>query len=160
MSSVWGMILQWDSTIKVSTELPVTSRHHRDMTEKLLKVTLNPKKTTTNKIIHRSINSITRRRFLMCSSQWGNILADIIYNTITNRMESRGFTSLSLQSWSIIYAENPLRRCIWSTSLKLFHWFSTETYPVGTYQNCLNEALQTHTNNIWFWWKVKNISHK
>ena len=41
MSGVWGMILQWGSTIKVSTELPVETRHGRDMTEKLLKATLN-----------------------------------------------------------------------------------------------------------------------
>ena len=39
---VWGMLLQWRSTIKVSTELPVTTRHPRDMTETLLKATLNP----------------------------------------------------------------------------------------------------------------------
>ena len=44
MSSVWGMILQCDSTIKVSIELPVATRHRRDMTEKLFKATLNPKK--------------------------------------------------------------------------------------------------------------------
>ena len=37
MSSVWDMILQWGSTIKVSIELPVATRHCRDMTEKLLK---------------------------------------------------------------------------------------------------------------------------
>ena len=42
MSSVWDMILQWGSTIKVSIELPVATRHRRDMTEKLLKATLNP----------------------------------------------------------------------------------------------------------------------
>ena len=47
MSSVWGMILQWDSTIKVSTELPVATRDCRDMTEKLLKVMLNPNKQKT-----------------------------------------------------------------------------------------------------------------
>ena len=41
ISSVWGIILQWGSTIKVSIELPVATRHRRDMTEKLLKVTLN-----------------------------------------------------------------------------------------------------------------------
>ena len=41
MSSVWDMILQWGSTIKVSIELPVAPSHHRDMTEKL-KATLNP----------------------------------------------------------------------------------------------------------------------
>ena len=40
--SVWDMILQWGSTIKVSIELPVATRHRRDMTEKLLKATLNP----------------------------------------------------------------------------------------------------------------------
>ena len=33
-----------DSTIKVSTELSVATRHRRDMTEKLLKVTFNPNK--------------------------------------------------------------------------------------------------------------------
>ena len=42
MSSVWGMILHWGSTIEVSIELPVATRHRRDMTEKLLKATLNP----------------------------------------------------------------------------------------------------------------------
>ena len=46
MSSVWDMILQCGSTIKVSTELPVTTRHRCDMTEKLLKVTLNPNSHT------------------------------------------------------------------------------------------------------------------
>ena len=44
ISSVFGMILQWGSTIKVSIELPVADRHCRDMTEKLLKVTLNRNK--------------------------------------------------------------------------------------------------------------------
>ena len=41
MSSVWDMILQSGSTIKVSIELLVATRHPRDMTEKLLKATLN-----------------------------------------------------------------------------------------------------------------------
>ena len=44
MSSVWGMILQWRNIIKVSTERPDATRHRRDMTEKLLKATLNPNK--------------------------------------------------------------------------------------------------------------------
>ena len=44
MSSVWGMILQGGSTIKVSIELPVATRHRSDMNEKLLKATLNPNK--------------------------------------------------------------------------------------------------------------------
>ena len=39
VSSVWGMILQCCSTIKVSIELPVTTRYRRDMTEKLVKAT-------------------------------------------------------------------------------------------------------------------------
>ena len=41
MLSVWGMILNRCNTIKVSTELPVSTRHHCGMTEKLLKATLN-----------------------------------------------------------------------------------------------------------------------
>ena len=45
MSSVWGMILHWGSTIKVSIQLPVATRHcHDHMTETLLKAMLNPKK--------------------------------------------------------------------------------------------------------------------
>ena len=46
MSSVWEMILQWGSTIKVSIELPVATRHRRDMTEKMWKATLNPNSHT------------------------------------------------------------------------------------------------------------------
>ena len=37
MSSVWGMILQWGSTVKVGIELPVAARHRREMSEKSLK---------------------------------------------------------------------------------------------------------------------------
>ena len=44
MSSVLGMILQWGSNINLSIELPVATRHCRDMTENLLKATLNPNK--------------------------------------------------------------------------------------------------------------------
>ena len=44
MSSVWDMILQWGSAIKVSIELPVATRHDRDMNEKLVKAVLNPNK--------------------------------------------------------------------------------------------------------------------
>ena len=44
MSRVWGTILQWGSAIKVSIEFPVAPIHRRDMNEKLLKATLNPKK--------------------------------------------------------------------------------------------------------------------
>ena len=44
MSSVWGMIPQWGSAIKVSIELPAAYRHRRHMTKKLLKATLNPNK--------------------------------------------------------------------------------------------------------------------
>ena len=43
--SVWGVIFQWGSTLKVSIELPATSRHRRDMTEKRLKATLSPNQT-------------------------------------------------------------------------------------------------------------------
>ena len=43
--SVWGVIFQWGSTLKVSIELPATSRHRHDMTERLLKATLSPNQT-------------------------------------------------------------------------------------------------------------------
>ena len=48
MSSVWGMILQRGSTIKVSTELHVAKRHRRDMTEKKnVESDVKPEQTTT-----------------------------------------------------------------------------------------------------------------
>ena len=59
MSSVWDMILQWGSTIKVSTELPVATRHRRDMTEKLLNVTLNP--NSRNATSEKWVKVFTRR---------------------------------------------------------------------------------------------------
>ena len=43
------MILQWRNTIKVSIELPVATRHRHDVTEKLLKATLNPNKWRRHK---------------------------------------------------------------------------------------------------------------
>ena len=39
MSSVWGMIFQIGSNLYVSIELPATTRHRLDMTERLLKAT-------------------------------------------------------------------------------------------------------------------------
>ena len=61
MSSIWDMILQWGSTIG-SIELPVATRHRRDMTEKWLKVMLNQNKQTnneTNKNLFISIHNYT-----------------------------------------------------------------------------------------------------
>ena len=48
MPSVWGMILQWGSTIKMSIELPAATRRRRDMTEKLLS-DVKPEQTNNNK---------------------------------------------------------------------------------------------------------------
>ena len=48
----WGMILQWASTIKVSIELPVATRHYHDMTEKLLKAMLDPNKQHDESLSH------------------------------------------------------------------------------------------------------------
>ena len=60
MSSVWGMILQWGSTIKVSIEIPVATGHRRDMTEKLLKTTSNP---NTHTHTHKENTSIKLSKF-------------------------------------------------------------------------------------------------
>ena len=68
------MILQLGSTIKVSIELPVATRHRRDMTEKLLKATLNPNSHTHTPgtyvtmsysyqvVLHNVIGFVTRKR--------------------------------------------------------------------------------------------------
>ena len=50
MPCVWGMIFQWAATLKMSTELPATSRHCLDVTENLLKEMLNPIKQKQNKV--------------------------------------------------------------------------------------------------------------
>ena len=50
MSSVWGMILQWGSTIKVSIELPVATRHCRDW--KIVESSVKPEQMTTRSDIH------------------------------------------------------------------------------------------------------------
>ena len=42
MPSVWDMILQWGSTIKVSIELPAATRHRRDMTENFVESDVKP----------------------------------------------------------------------------------------------------------------------
>ena len=55
--SVWGMILQWRNTMKMSIELPVANRHHCDMTEKLLKATLNLNKQQHKRCAHYSGHS-------------------------------------------------------------------------------------------------------
>ena len=58
MSSVWSMILQWGSTIKMSTELPVATRHRCGMTEKILENDVKPKETTRTKKWSLSIQFI------------------------------------------------------------------------------------------------------
>ena len=67
MSSVWDMLLQWGSTIKVIIELPVTTKHRRDMTEKLLKATLNPNSPTHT---HTRIWIIATYNSLFLQSIW------------------------------------------------------------------------------------------
>ena len=52
MSSVWGMILHCYITIKVSIEVPFPTRHCRDMTDKLLKATLNQNKQYNHMMVH------------------------------------------------------------------------------------------------------------
>ena len=68
----------WGSTIKVSIELPVATRHRHDMTEKLLKATLNPnthththtqkKKSVQHvfKMLEYSLNSIFYGSMVSC----------------------------------------------------------------------------------------------
>ena len=57
MSTVWGMILQRGSTIKVSNELPVATRHHLDMT-KNAESDAKPEQTTTTKEVFSFKNKI------------------------------------------------------------------------------------------------------
>ena len=53
MSSVWDMILQWGSTIKVSIELPAATRHRRDMAEKIVESDVKPEYTHTPILLHQ-----------------------------------------------------------------------------------------------------------
>ena len=58
MSSIWDKIRQWGSTIKMSIELPVATRHRRDITEKLLKAVLDPNKQQQQSICQNVYLSI------------------------------------------------------------------------------------------------------
>ena len=49
MSKCLGHDISVRHTLKVSIELPATSRHHSDMTERLLKGTLSPNQTNKTK---------------------------------------------------------------------------------------------------------------
>ena len=62
MSCVWGMILQWGSTIEVSIEL----RHRCDMTEILLKGSLNLNKQHKHFIVETDQN-VQKNRKIWCS---------------------------------------------------------------------------------------------
>ena len=98
---VWGMTLQWGSTIKVSIKLPVAPRHRLDMTEKLLKATLNP-----NKQQHKTPNA--------CFSWHGDVWArgSVFSNTLTVSPYQKGsawklaLTDLALSVLSFVYGAN------------------------------------------------------
>ena len=76
-------------TIKVSIELPVATRRRRDMTEKLLKVTLNPNKqqqqtgcpskTDQTVRLRRLISDIADTCYLVCFAVNGLILHVILF---------------------------------------------------------------------------------
>ena len=74
MSSVWGMIFQWGSTIKVSIELAVATRHHRDMTEKLLKAMLNPNKQQIDLNIAKRYTLQGNKMATWCQNVFGKSL--------------------------------------------------------------------------------------
>ena len=66
------MILQWGGTKKVSTELPVATRHRRDMTEKLLKATLNPNKQQQQQpfCFLRTVRQLNMNRIVTKPTKW------------------------------------------------------------------------------------------
>ena len=85
MSSVWDMILQGGSTIKVNTELPVATRHRRDMTEKLLKTTLNPN-THTHTHTHTRFNpNVDENSDISAKSGAGKYLHAVFLLTVEQR---------------------------------------------------------------------------
>ena len=84
MSSVWDMILQWGSTIKVSIELPVATRHRRDMTEKLLKATFNPNTHThTPWIVHGVFYIAIFSYMTQCQRARYRVACYVIVNNVT-----------------------------------------------------------------------------
>ena len=78
LSSVWDMILQWGSTIKVSIELLVASRNRRDMTEKLLKATLKP--NTISAV--SSPKGHAKQNELLSSGMYPNLPIDYDWNVV------------------------------------------------------------------------------
>ena len=108
--SVWGMIFQWGSTLKVSIELSATSRHCRNMTESMLN-DVKPKSEQTNKS-----TAISKFRW---NQVWFCI--DIFSETwLSNSVTKSGFISLSFTiksflSFSVHDSNHWLNNFIW-------HW--------------------------------------
>ena len=62
MSSVWGMILKRGST-KTCALLPVATRHRSDMTEQLLKATVNKNKQTNLSVYYLGYHNDIKANF-------------------------------------------------------------------------------------------------
>ena len=83
--SVWGMILQWGSTIKVNTELPAATRHHWDMTEKPEQITV-----TTTIFLSVLMNRMSSSDFISKS-----------INDDKKQLDSDLVYAISLESWKL-----------------------------------------------------------
>ena len=83
--SVWGMILQWGSTIKVSTELPAATRHRWDMTEKPEQITV-----TTTFFLSVLMNRMSSSDFIskLINDDMKQLDSDLVY-------------AISLESWKL-----------------------------------------------------------
>ena len=73
--------------MKVSIELPVTTRHRHDMTEKLLKVTLNPN-NNKNSSIYCERTAVAMTRLHRCAGSPDPALFAIVVSTIFIRAGS------------------------------------------------------------------------
>ena len=102
--SVWGMIFQWVSTLKVSIELLAIFRHHRDMTERLLKAALSPNQT--NKLLSKYFY-VPLSKYLKKKSQ------GIAFPTIACAQQRLGSACTSTHSGQILYCLSKESMDVW-----------------------------------------------
>ena len=106
-SSVGGIILQWSSTSKMSIELIVTTRHCRDMTEKLLKVTLNQNKLAIFTLLICSLYPFLHRSDIH-NRQWRQCTVKKVKKSIFLRFRISSIYTKSL-TWP--YGQQRLHPC-------------------------------------------------
>ena len=99
MSSVWGMILQWGSTTKVTIVLPVATRHCRDMTEQIVEIDVKLEQT--------NISNTCSKCTFVCGDIWTYFLfhreREMLIDWSWNKTPQFRGTARAMQSQIVVF---------------------------------------------------------